>query len=183
MCDSHAWDGKESACNAGDLGSIPEIELEIPWRREWQPTPVLLPGEFHGRRSLVGCSPWGCKESDMTVQPAQHSIIENTVNQLYSNKNLKERTSFLDRSVYLLLWCLVNNPIGSQGPPRSSPSLGWASLCKWLNTLGPGSAYCVSGAVQCAGDKVIDDVYWVLTMPGTAGAWVNSFNCLSSPMS
>ena len=36
------------------------------WRREWQPTPVFLPGEFHGQRSLVGCSPWGCKESDMT---------------------------------------------------------------------------------------------------------------------
>ena len=35
-------------------------------RRQWQPTPVLLPGESHGRRSLVGCSPWGHKESDMT---------------------------------------------------------------------------------------------------------------------
>ena len=34
------------------------------WRRAWQPTPVLLPGEFHGRRSLVGYSPWGRKESD-----------------------------------------------------------------------------------------------------------------------
>ena len=30
------------------------------WRRQWQPTPVLLPGKSHGRRSLVGCSPWGC---------------------------------------------------------------------------------------------------------------------------
>ena len=36
------------------------------WRRQWQPTPVLLPGKSHGRRSLVGCSPWGHKESDMT---------------------------------------------------------------------------------------------------------------------
>ena len=35
-------------------------------RRQWHPTPVLLPGKFHGWRSLVGCSPWGCKESDMT---------------------------------------------------------------------------------------------------------------------
>ena len=39
---------------------------KIPWRRKWQPTPVLLPGKFHGRRSLVGYSPWGCKESDTT---------------------------------------------------------------------------------------------------------------------
>ena len=36
------------------------------WRRQWQPTPVLLPGKSHGWRSLVGCSPWGREESDMT---------------------------------------------------------------------------------------------------------------------
>ena len=36
------------------------------WRRKWQPTPVFLPGEFHGQRSLVCCSPWGHRESDMT---------------------------------------------------------------------------------------------------------------------
>ena len=35
-------------------------------RRQWQPTPVLLPGKSHVRRSLVGCSPWGCEESDTT---------------------------------------------------------------------------------------------------------------------
>ena len=34
---------------------------KIPWRREWQPTPVFLPGESHGQRSLVGDSPWGCR--------------------------------------------------------------------------------------------------------------------------
>ena len=39
---------------------------KIPWGREWQATPVFLPGEFQGLRSLVGCSPWGCKESEMT---------------------------------------------------------------------------------------------------------------------
>ena len=39
---------------------------KIPWRRKWQPTPVLLPEESHGGRSLVGYSPWGCKESDTT---------------------------------------------------------------------------------------------------------------------
>ena len=36
------------------------------WRRQWQPTPVLLPGKSHGWRSLVGCSPWGRYESDTT---------------------------------------------------------------------------------------------------------------------
>ena len=36
------------------------------WRRKWQPTPVSLPGESQGQRSLVGCRLWGCTESDMT---------------------------------------------------------------------------------------------------------------------
>ena len=36
------------------------------WRRQWHPTPVLAPGKSHGQRSLVGCSPWGCWESDTT---------------------------------------------------------------------------------------------------------------------
>ena len=39
---------------------------EIPWRRRWQPTPVLLPEKSHGLRSLVGCSPWSRWESDTT---------------------------------------------------------------------------------------------------------------------
>ena len=39
---------------------------KIPWRRAWQPTPVFLPGESHGQRSLEGWSPWGHKESDTT---------------------------------------------------------------------------------------------------------------------
>ena len=39
---------------------------KIPWRREWQSTPIFLPGEFHGQRKLVGYSPRGHKESDRT---------------------------------------------------------------------------------------------------------------------
>ena len=39
---------------------------KIPWGRTWQPTPVFLPGESHRQRSLVGCIPWGRKESDTT---------------------------------------------------------------------------------------------------------------------
>ena len=52
---------KASAWNTGDLGLIPG---SLPWRRKWQPTPVLLPGESHGRQSLVGCCLWGRTESD-----------------------------------------------------------------------------------------------------------------------
>ena len=62
-------------------------------RRQWHPTPVLLPGKSHGRRSLVGCSPWGCWESGTTERlhfhfslscigqgngnPLQYSCLEN----------------------------------------------------------------------------------------------------------
>ena len=56
---------KASACNTGDLSSIPGLG-RFPWRRKWRPTPVLLPGESHGWRNLMGYSPRGRKESDMT---------------------------------------------------------------------------------------------------------------------
>ena len=44
------------------------------WRRQWHPTPVLWPGKSHGRRSLVGCSPWGHKESDTTEWLHFHAL-------------------------------------------------------------------------------------------------------------
>ena len=44
---------------------------KISWRREWLPTPVLLPGESHGQRSLAGYIPWGCKESGTTERLPQ----------------------------------------------------------------------------------------------------------------
>jgi len=49
--------------------SIPKFDPwvgKIPWRRKWQPTPVFSPRESHGQRSLVGYSPWDCKELDTT---------------------------------------------------------------------------------------------------------------------
>ena len=48
------------------------------WRRQWHPIPVLLPGKSHGRRSLVGCNPWGRKESDMTEQLHLHFSLSRT---------------------------------------------------------------------------------------------------------
>ena len=56
---------RDSAGDTRDAGSIPGSGGS-PWRRKWQPTPVFLPGESHGQRSLVGYSPQGHKESDMT---------------------------------------------------------------------------------------------------------------------
>ena len=69
------------------------ISSTIHQRRQWHPTPVLLPGKSHGQRSLVGCRPWGCEESDTTEllhfhfslshieegngKPLQYSCLEN----------------------------------------------------------------------------------------------------------
>ena len=51
-----------------NLPAMPSPVGKINWRREWLPTLVFLPGEFHGQRSLAGYSSWGHKESDMTEQ-------------------------------------------------------------------------------------------------------------------
>ena len=48
---------------------IQSLGGKILWGRAWQPTPVFLSGEFHGQRSLVGYSPWGHKELDLTERP------------------------------------------------------------------------------------------------------------------
>ena len=51
-------------------------QLSVNWqRRQWHPTPVLLPGKSHGRRSLVGCSSWGPEESDMTEWLHFHFLL------------------------------------------------------------------------------------------------------------
>ena len=60
--------GKEPACQwrrQKRLGFYPWVG-KMPWRRKWQPTPVFLPGKSHGQKTLVGYSPWGLKESNMT---------------------------------------------------------------------------------------------------------------------
>ena len=54
------------------------FDLTTSWRRQWPPTSVLLPGKSHGRRSLVGCSSWGCKELDMTEQLHFHFSLSCT---------------------------------------------------------------------------------------------------------
>ena len=59
---------KNLPANAGNVrDSVFDLWVrKILWRREWQSTPGFLPGEFHGQRNLVGYSPWGHKELDVT---------------------------------------------------------------------------------------------------------------------
>jgi len=56
---------KNLPASAGDADLIPEFG-KIPWRKKWQPTPVFLPGEPHEQRNLVGFSPWGLKETQLS---------------------------------------------------------------------------------------------------------------------
>ena len=80
---------------------------KIPWRREWLPSPVSLPGDFHGQRNLLGCSPWGGKESDTTERLTLsvsffhcslnrfvicNKIFKNLINSKKHRVSLKKRT-------------------------------------------------------------------------------------------
>ena len=58
---------KNRPANAEDVGLIP-ASARFPWRRKWQPTPVILPGKSHGQRSQAGYSPWGSKRVGHTEQ-------------------------------------------------------------------------------------------------------------------
>ena len=59
------------------LSRIP-LHVWTQWRRQWHPTPVLLPGKSHGRRGLVGCSPWGREELDTTERIHFHFSLSCT---------------------------------------------------------------------------------------------------------
>ena len=64
---------KNLPAKAGDTSLISGLGRS-PGERNGKPTPVFLPGKFHGQRSLVGYTPWGCKESDMT-EHRMHSYL------------------------------------------------------------------------------------------------------------
>ena len=54
------------------------VPHELTWRRQWQPTPVLLPGKSHGQKRLVGSSPWGLEQSDATERLHFHFSLSCT---------------------------------------------------------------------------------------------------------
>ena len=66
---------KNPPANAGDMRlGFDSCAGKIPWKRNWQPTPVFLPEKFRGLRSLVGYSPWDRKESNTTEHAHTHTI-------------------------------------------------------------------------------------------------------------
>ena len=83
-------------------------------RRQWHPTPVLWPGKSHGRRSLVGCSPWGSEESDTTEWLHFHPL----------GKEMATHTS-------VLAWRIPG--MGEPGGLLSGVAQSWTQL-KWLSS-------------------------------------------------
>ena len=71
---------------------------KIPWRRSWQPTPIFLPGESHGQRSLAGYSTWGRKESDTTLHACTVHRIE------YGSKFIISFGMWMSRSLSTIWW-------------------------------------------------------------------------------
>ena len=115
--------GKEPACQCRRQTWAQSLGQEIPWRREWLPIPVFLPGESHGQRSLVGYSQWDHQESDMTgwltltLPPAKlstwpHSSIflsfNGTTLDLVQMESFGEMTSLLGKD--LIPFCCRPTP-------------------------------------------------------------------------
>ena len=93
--------GKESACQCRRCGFDPCIR-KIPWKRKRQPTPVFLPGKYHGQRSLAGYSPWGHKRIG-------HNLVTNTTEWL---KNCKlNYYPYFFSSLRILILYILNKPI------------------------------------------------------------------------
>ena len=105
-----ASDGREFAYNARP-GFYPWVG-KTPWRREWQPTPVFLLGEFHGQRSLESYSPWRCQESDTCSQACTINYVVGTIilNKLLSAISIKKKgkgffSAFTYSSILFLILC------------------------------------------------------------------------------
>ena len=125
-------DSKESACSVEDRGSIPGVG-KIPWRREWQPSPIFLPGKFHGQRSLVSFSPWSCKEWDMTEQLTQTHIIgySNIKEKSYSIRN-NRRTKMFAAAKSLQSCPTLCDPIDSSPPGSPVPGIPQERTLEWV---------------------------------------------------
>ena len=103
--------------------------LALCYRAEWQPSPALLPGKSHGRRSLVGCSPWGREESDTTEWLHLHFSLSRIGE---GNGNPLHCSCLENPRDWRAWWAAVYGVAQSQTQlkPLSSSSSGWASRHK-----------------------------------------------------
>ena len=112
---TNLFSGKEWRCFPGNSAARICLQFKrtrfdpwvrkVPWRREQQLTPVFLPAEFHGQRSLVDHSPWGCKELDTTEQVTHNGYLQVQSMDLWTQQG-KERVGGTDKVAltYTLSW-------------------------------------------------------------------------------
>ena len=87
---------KNSPASAGDARDWfnPWVR-KIPWSRKWQPTPVFLPGKFHGLKSLEGYNPWVRKELDMIEPLSTHIHLSDTMLSIYLDMGVLDTVSIV----------------------------------------------------------------------------------------
>ena len=140
-------------CPIINLGTFIKVSSVIRQRRQWHPTPALLPGKSHGRRSLVGCSPWGREESDTTERlhfhfslsctgegngtPLQCSCLENPRDggawwaAVYGVAQNRTRLKWLSSSSSVICKNLIDN----SGWPQLATSRFWSREQQWEKVL------------------------------------------------
>ena len=118
---------KESTCNARDTGSDPWVR-KIPWRKEWQSTPVLMPGGSHGQRSLVGYCPCSHRRVGYYLATKQQQRVDFTM----VKKNVKNH--YCVKIVSVSITEFVGNPL--QFAVASPSSRAWGALWEELGVRG-----------------------------------------------
>jgi len=153
------------------VGDLISNTIAYHWRRQWQPTPVVLLGKSHGQRSLIGCSSWGRKESDMTEwlsrigegngNPLQCSCLENPRDggawwaAVYGVAQNRSRLKWLSSSSsslplpeaeFLSLWHYISQVLYIAGVCRAK--VLDIEDCRWSST-DPGSLQIVCKVCEC----------------------------------
>ena len=156
---------KETACQCRRRSFYPWVR-KTPWRRKWQPTPVFLPGEFHGQRSPGGYSPWDRKESDRTERTdmvLSHSVMSYSETPWIVARQapLSMEISSQEHSSGLLFSSPGDHP--DPGVKPVSPACP-ASVGRFFTTEPPGKAACKSNIWISQKLRLfcrLSPVYWV----------------------
>ena len=114
------------------------------WRRMWQSTPVFLPGESHGQRSLAGYTPRGCKELDMT-EVTQHTCIFSVGVQPMNNVVIASGEQQRDSAIHMQVSILPQTHLPSRLPCNiEQSSMSYTAGPCWLSTLNIAVCTCPS---------------------------------------
>ena len=117
------------SANAGDTEIWVQCPVgKIPWRRKWQPTPVSLPGKFHGQRSPMGYSPWGRRVSDTTVHTSSRIVKSETESPSVMSDSLRPHG--------------IYSPWNSPDQNTGAGSLSFLQGIFPTNRLNPGLPHC-----------------------------------------